>query len=168
MTQLMLGDLAPAQTWSHIPVEDPRASRIYDRHYSRQTVGADGVLAPGQRFILWHDGNRGGRFGEWFATCSAMCIGGAIRSSVTRAARCHPISFGLPPSRPMRCGLVDTAGFRRSRSRRRLISMRRPDGADAIDRRAIATNAPGGCGIARCLPATAERPRRSIELRVME
>jgi hypothetical protein len=59
VTQLLLGSLAPPQIWNHIPVEDPRASVLYDRHYSRQTEGADGVLAPGQRFLLWHEGPRG-------------------------------------------------------------------------------------------------------------
>lgn len=42
------------QLWSHVPVEYPPAREIADRHYSRQTKGADGILPPGQRFLLWH------------------------------------------------------------------------------------------------------------------
>jgi hypothetical protein len=45
--------------WHWIPVEDPWAARFYDRHYSRQTKGAKGVLAPGKRFLLRHIGHRG-------------------------------------------------------------------------------------------------------------
>lgn len=59
MTQLSLTSIAPPQMWSHIPVEDPRASKLYDDHYSRQTIGARGVLGPGWRFLLWHEGKRG-------------------------------------------------------------------------------------------------------------
>lgn len=41
--------------WSHVPVEYAPARELADRHYSRQTKGADGILAPGERFLLWHD-----------------------------------------------------------------------------------------------------------------
>jgi len=53
--QLWLGDLAPPRMWVHIPVEDPRAAAFYDDHYSRQTVGAKGLMGPGRRFLLWHE-----------------------------------------------------------------------------------------------------------------
>lgn len=43
------------QLWSHVPVEYPPARELADRHYSRQTKGADGILPPGQRFLLWHE-----------------------------------------------------------------------------------------------------------------
>jgi hypothetical protein len=59
VSQLALGSILAPQLWSHIPVEDPRASALYDRHYSRQTIGADGVLAGGRRFLLWHEGPSG-------------------------------------------------------------------------------------------------------------
>lgn len=45
--------------WNRIPIEDPYASRFFDRHYSRQTPGARGILAPGRRVLLWHEGPRG-------------------------------------------------------------------------------------------------------------
>lgn len=48
--------------WQHVPIEDPRLAAIADAdggHYSRQTEGAKGVVAPGYRFALWHDGARG-------------------------------------------------------------------------------------------------------------
>lgn len=43
------------QLWKHVPVEYPPARELADRHYSRQTKGADGILPPGQRFLLWHE-----------------------------------------------------------------------------------------------------------------
>jgi hypothetical protein len=43
--------------WRHVPVEYPPARELADRHYSRQTKGADGILAPGERFLLWHQGD---------------------------------------------------------------------------------------------------------------
>lgn len=45
--------------WNHIPIEDPQAREVYDRHYSRQTPGANGILAPGERFLLWHEDDAG-------------------------------------------------------------------------------------------------------------
>lgn len=45
--------------WVHVPIEDPRAREVYDRHYSRQTPGADGIVAPGRRFLLMHEGPDG-------------------------------------------------------------------------------------------------------------
>jgi hypothetical protein len=47
------------ELWHRIPDEDPYASRFYDGHYSRQTPGARGILAPGRRVLLWHEGPRG-------------------------------------------------------------------------------------------------------------
>jgi len=51
--ELDLGE-APA-LWRHVPVEHPPARELADRHYSRQTVGASGIMPPGKRFLLWHD-----------------------------------------------------------------------------------------------------------------
>lgn len=45
--------------WHRIPDEDPFAARFYDGHYSRQTPGARGILAPGWRVLLWHEGPKG-------------------------------------------------------------------------------------------------------------
>lgn len=43
-------------TWRVVGNADPRACALYDRHYSRQTVGAPRMLAPGQKILLWKDG----------------------------------------------------------------------------------------------------------------
>lgn len=61
--QLAMGFLAP-QIWQHVPIEDPRAREVYDRHYSRQTVGADGLVAAGYRFLLMHFAEQFGGKGE--------------------------------------------------------------------------------------------------------
>jgi len=45
--------------WHRIPDEDPYAARFSDAHYSRQTPGARGILAPGFRGLWWHEGPRG-------------------------------------------------------------------------------------------------------------
>jgi hypothetical protein len=45
--------------WHRIPDEDPYASRFFDDHYSRQTPGAKGILAPGFRGLWWHEGPNG-------------------------------------------------------------------------------------------------------------
>ncbi len=50
--------LAPS-LWRHVPVEYPPARELADRHYPRQTQGAKGILAPGERFLFWHEGARG-------------------------------------------------------------------------------------------------------------
>jgi hypothetical protein len=47
------------QVWSHVPIEDPACREVYDRHYSRQTVGAEGLVAPGSRFLFRHEGSNG-------------------------------------------------------------------------------------------------------------
>jgi hypothetical protein len=47
------------EIWHKIPDEDPFAARFYDGHYSRQTPGAKGILAPGWRGLWWHEGPRG-------------------------------------------------------------------------------------------------------------
>lgn len=44
------------ELWRHVPVEFPPARELADRHYSRQTPGADGILPGGWRFLFWHDG----------------------------------------------------------------------------------------------------------------
>jgi len=49
----------PVRLWSHIPIEDPRAAALADRHYSRQTVGAKGFVPAGERFALWHEDDGG-------------------------------------------------------------------------------------------------------------
>lgn len=45
----------PAKPWRHVPVQFRPARELADRHYSRQTIGADGILPGGWRFLLWHD-----------------------------------------------------------------------------------------------------------------
>lgn len=51
----------PTALWRHVPVEYSPARELADRHYSRQTVGADGILPPGERFLFWHQSEAGGR-----------------------------------------------------------------------------------------------------------
>lgn len=48
-------DFVPYETWIHVPVEYPPARALADRHYSRQTIGAEGILPPGERFLFWHE-----------------------------------------------------------------------------------------------------------------
>jgi hypothetical protein len=47
--QLWLG---PAPMWFRVDKFDARAARLADRHYSRQTVGADQCLGPGQTLLM--------------------------------------------------------------------------------------------------------------------
>ncbi len=49
MTQLWL-DAAPV--WFRVDKFDPRAAKLADRHYSRQTVGAEQCLGPGQTLLM--------------------------------------------------------------------------------------------------------------------
>jgi hypothetical protein len=55
--ELDLGE-APS-LWRHVPVEYPPARELADRHYSRQTVGATGIMPPGKRFLFWHESAAG-------------------------------------------------------------------------------------------------------------
>jgi hypothetical protein len=55
VTQLSLLAVAPPQVWTRIDIEDPRARQLADRHYSRQTKGAEGFIGPGRRFLFWHE-----------------------------------------------------------------------------------------------------------------
>lgn len=68
MSQLALG-IEPPKMWQHVPIEDPRARALADRHYSRQTVGAKGFVGPGQRFVLWHESELGQAV---WAVCRAL------------------------------------------------------------------------------------------------
>ncbi len=58
MTSLAFSFYVP-QMWSHVPIESPKAREVFERHYSRETPGADGIVAPGERFLLWHEGPSG-------------------------------------------------------------------------------------------------------------
>lgn len=49
MTQLWIGS---APVWFRVDKFDPRAARLADRHYSRQTVGAEQTLGPGQTLLM--------------------------------------------------------------------------------------------------------------------
>lgn len=51
-------DFFEQRVWEHVPIEDPRAREVYDRHYSRREAskGEDGLVAPGRRFLLMHHG----------------------------------------------------------------------------------------------------------------
>jgi hypothetical protein len=126
----------PAQIWSHIPIEDPRARVIYDRHYSRQTVGAEGIVAPGERFLMMHEGVNGAaiwavvrnRFrGQWYwrnsifrnesRTLSSLLIEDATRITYELWAR----RYGqLPPE-----DLITEIDIEATRARR---SKRSPPG----------------------------------------
>jgi hypothetical protein len=63
-------------TWRQIPIEDSRAARFADGHYSRQTPGAKGFVAAGRRFALWHEGPRGPAL---WAVCLNLDPVGALR-----------------------------------------------------------------------------------------
>jgi len=84
MSQLSLLELAPRQTWDHIPIEDPRGREIADRHYSRQSVGAKGYVGPGERFAFLHDDGAGGR--ALWAVCRSLDPVGVMqwRNSIFR------------------------------------------------------------------------------------
>lgn len=86
---LVFGEIE-VRLWSHVPIEDPRIAKIADNHYSRQTVGAKGALAPGWRFVFLHDGPVGsaawgvvrGRFrGKWYWRNSLFRNESGTRSS---------------------------------------------------------------------------------------
>lgn len=90
MSQLSFG-LEPPKMWQHVPVEDPRARALADRHYSRQSHGAKGFVGPGQRFVLYH----ASEFGEavW-AVCRALDPVGTMqwRNSLFRKESRHVAS----------------------------------------------------------------------------
>lgn len=69
--------------WYRIPDEDPFAARFFDDHYSRQTPGARGILAPGQRVLLWHEGPIGSAL--WGAVLNLDPVGNLrFRNSLFR------------------------------------------------------------------------------------
>ena len=61
MTAALALDLGERPMWSRIDIEDPRGRELADRHYSRQTPGADGYAPPGRRFAFYYDDDHG----EW-------------------------------------------------------------------------------------------------------
>jgi hypothetical protein len=72
MTSLAF-DFVAVQLWSHVPVEYPPARELAMRHYPhkirpREDKDAPGILAPGRRFLLWHDSGAGDerhRYAAW-------------------------------------------------------------------------------------------------------
>lgn len=52
--QLAIHWPSPHELWSIAPREDSLAAALADRHYSRQTPGADGFLAAGKCVVLYH------------------------------------------------------------------------------------------------------------------
>lgn len=46
----------PTARWRLSWRTDPRARALADRHYSRQTVGAEGFVPPGRCLVLWRPG----------------------------------------------------------------------------------------------------------------
>lgn len=57
-------DFAGPQLWEHVPVEYPPARDLKRRHYPRQNKDGEGILAPGERFLLWHDDRHFGGTGK--------------------------------------------------------------------------------------------------------
>jgi hypothetical protein len=60
LDQLTFADASPAfddaaRLWSSVDIEDPRCRQLADRHYSRQTPGAEGFVRPGERLLLYHE-----------------------------------------------------------------------------------------------------------------
>lgn len=132
MSQLGFPLILTRKVWIHIPVEDPRAAALYDRHYSRQTKGAKGVLAAGWRFLLWHEGDAGnalwgvvyGRFrGRWRWRNSVFRNeSGTLSSELVRAATVETYElwerrYKELPSVPLETE-IDIAATARRRSKR--------------------------------------------------
>jgi hypothetical protein len=61
VTSSLAFDFVTPQLWRHVAIEYPPARELAMRHYPqlkrpRKNKTAPGVLAPGERFLLWHDG----------------------------------------------------------------------------------------------------------------
>lgn len=123
------------QVWSHVPIEDPRARELADRHYSRQTVGAKGFVPAGQRFCLLHE-DAGGRAVwavcrnmdptgrvQWrntiFRNESAMLSSDLIRAATTATFEMWKRRYGAMPAEELttEIDIIATAGRRSKRSR---------------------------------------------------
>jgi hypothetical protein len=107
---------------------DPRAARIADRHYSRQSVGSRQFVPPGRCLVLLADDEsaywvtswpfaayvRHGWAGAWM--CSAFRNEGGYLSSelVSEAVSATRYVFGLPPQLGM-VTFVDSTKVRRKR-----------------------------------------------------
>lgn len=57
--QLALHWPTSSSLWHLAPREDSLVAELADGHYSRQTPGADGYLAPGKCVVLYHRGPTG-------------------------------------------------------------------------------------------------------------
>ncbi len=68
MTQLWLG---AAPVWFRVDKFDGRAAALADRHYSRQTVGSDQTLGPGQTLLLLTPDERA----VWGVVCNLDPVG---------------------------------------------------------------------------------------------
>ena len=128
MTSLAF-DFGARDLWRHVPVEYAPARELADRHYSRQTVGAKGILPGGWRFLLWHDpgavwGVCRNRFrGRWrwrntifrneSSTLSSDLVIAATRLTYELWLQRYK---GLPPERLT--SEIDIAATRRRRSRK--------------------------------------------------
>lgn len=57
--QLAMHFTPPGKLWARVAREDSIAAELADGHYSRQTPGADGYMAPGECVAFVHKGPRG-------------------------------------------------------------------------------------------------------------
>lgn len=118
-------------TWELVGNADPRCARVYDRHYSRQTVGHSHLLPPGQKILLWHEDERGGAVwgvvrnvfrGEWrwrnaiFRNESAARSSDLIREAVIATQLAWRAAYGELPSEPL-ITEIDPAATTAGRSR---------------------------------------------------
>lgn len=120
--------------WARAPREDSLSAELADRHYSRQTPGADGFIAAGKCVVLYHRGPKGGAtwgvlfnrdpVGAWRWRNSIFHNSSGTLSSllITDAVRCTyrewVNTYDALPSVPLRTeiGIAETAARRSKRS----------------------------------------------------
>lgn len=119
--------------WAKSWRDDPRAARIYDRHYSRRTVGASGVAPPGRPLVLlaingralWisheqqADLQKHAWPGAWVCTVFRNEGAGLSSELIREACAATRAEWGEPPVLGM-VTFIDEAKTRRGRSRRSL------------------------------------------------
>jgi hypothetical protein len=76
MNQLHL--IETAGRWHPVVRCDPRARRLADRHYSRQTIGAVDFMPPGRKLVLLTDDAR-----ALWGVCENLDPAGTVRWRVT-------------------------------------------------------------------------------------
>jgi hypothetical protein len=143
--------------WQRVRRTDPRARRLADRHYSRQTPGAAEFMASGRvcSCSTARPVARSRSAPPSRTSTRRVTAAGAAASSVTRPS-CSPArSSKRRPSGPMPSGCGTTADCRRSHSRPKST----PSGCDASGIRAAASaRRVGPCEASRAASSCSRPP----------